>query len=89
VPRFPCSLHKRISLPYRVPRTLTVLSFVALFSAAVIAQEPGPFPPPKTEPPVITPGKNNSDPPSDAIVLFNGQDLSHWQAGDGPAAKWK
>ena len=34
-------------------------------------------------------GKNNSDPPSDAIVLFNGQNLSRWQSADSTAAKWK
>lgn len=33
------------------------------------------------EPPVITPGQNGS-PPSDAIVLFNGQDLTQWQGGE-------
>lgn len=27
--------------------------------------------------------------PSDAIVLFDGKDLSKWQLGDGGAAKWK
>jgi hypothetical protein len=37
------------------------------------------------EPPVVTPGKTNSDPPSDAIVLFDGKDLSAWENGE----KWK
>lgn len=37
------------------------------------------------EPPVVTPGKTNADPPSDAIVLFDGKDLSKWDNGD----KWK
>lgn len=32
----------------------------------------------KPVPPVVTPGKTNSDPPSDAIVLFDGKDLSNW-----------
>ena len=67
----------------------TVFSSVALLSSTAMAQEPGPFPPPKTEPPIVTPGKNNSDPPSDAIVLFNGQNLSRWQSADSTAAKWK
>ncbi|RMF93564.1 MAG: DUF1080 domain-containing protein [Planctomycetota bacterium] len=35
------------------------------------------------EPPVVTPGENNA-PPSDAIVLFDGKDLSAWEGGD----KW-
>jgi hypothetical protein len=66
-----------------------IIAFTALAPILVAAQEPGPFPQPKTEPSIVTPGKNNSDPPSDAIVLFNGQNLSRWQSGDGTAAKWK
>jgi len=39
---------------------------------------------------LVTPGKNNSDAPSDAIVLFDGKDLSQWvSAKDGGAPKWK
>lgn len=37
------------------------------------------------EPPVVTPGKTAADPPSDAIVLFDGKDLSAWDNGE----KWK
>lgn len=40
------------------------------------------------EPPVITPGSNGT-PPSDAIVLFNGKDLSAWKSENGAAANWK
>lgn len=36
------------------------------------------------EPPVVTPGENGS-PPSDAIVLFDGKDLSAWE----PSDTWK
>jgi Domain of Unknown Function (DUF1080) len=36
-----------------------------------------------SEPPVVTPGTNGS-PPSDAVVLFDGKDLSAWEGGD----KW-
>ena len=44
----------------------------------------------KPEPKVITPGKTNADPPSDAIILFNGKDLSSWVDTNGTAtAKWK
>jgi len=67
----------------------TVLSSIAVLASMAMAQEPGPFAPPKTEPSIVTPGKNNSDPPSDAIVLFNGQDLSRWQSADSSAAKWR
>jgi hypothetical protein len=33
------------------------------------------------EPKVVTPGTNSS-PPSDAIILFDGKDLSKWEGGD-------
>ena len=33
-------------------------------------------------PPVVKPGDRNSEPPSDAIVLFNGQDLHQWVRTD-------
>ena len=44
-------------------------------------------------PPVVTPSTPGSQeqpgrPPSDAIVLFDGKDLSPWVAMDGSATKW-
>jgi hypothetical protein len=40
-------------------------------------------------PPVITPGTVDSAPPSDAIVLFDGQNLDEWVSGkDKTPAKW-
>lgn len=33
-------------------------------------------------PPIIQPGETDSAPPSDAILLFNGNDLSNWENGD-------
>jgi hypothetical protein len=49
--------------------------------------------PARPRPPVVTPGAASSEgqpggPPSDAIVLFDGKDLSKWSSGGGPA-KWK
>lgn len=40
------------------------------------------------EPPVIDPGPLGG-PPSDAIVLFDGKDLSKWKGDKGGEAKWK
>jgi hypothetical protein len=37
------------------------------------------------EPEVVTPGPTAADPPSDAVVLFDGKDLSKWKNGD----KWE
>jgi hypothetical protein len=42
----------------------------------------------RPRPAVIQPGSNVGAPPSDAIVLFDGSDLSAWNANDGSAAKW-
>lgn len=36
------------------------------------------------QPPIISPGESNAYPPSDAIVLFDGTDLSEWNGG-----QWK
>jgi hypothetical protein len=38
-------------------------------------------------PPTVTPGLGSA-PPSDAIVLFAGNDLSQWQQADGGPPKW-
>jgi len=35
-----------------------------------------------SEPPVVTPGESGAQPPSDAVVLFNGKDLSNWKNGE-------
>ncbi|MCL5005766.1 MAG: DUF1080 domain-containing protein [Acidobacteria bacterium] len=48
----------------------------------------------RPQPPVITPGTFSTQqtpgkPPSDAIVLFNGKDLSNWQSVKGGPAQWK
>jgi hypothetical protein len=45
-------------------------------------------------PPVIDPGTASTQdspgsPPSDALVLFNGKDLSQWEGTEGQPAKWK
>jgi len=34
------------------------------------------------EPPVVTPGEGCGAPPSDAIILFDGKDLSEWEGGE-------
>src|SRR5947208_1249045 len=39
----------------------------------------------ESEPKIIDPGP----PPSDAIVLYDGKDLSQWQNEKGGDAKWK
>jgi hypothetical protein len=47
--------------------------------------------PERPQPPVVTPGTFSqvAKPPSDAIVLFDGKDLSGWRDKDGKPAPWK
>jgi hypothetical protein len=84
---------KTTLLTLRTVAVISILAFTACLAIAFTsqtAQEPAPFPPPKNEPTVITPGRTNSDPPSDAIVLFDGKDLSRWRSQkDGGGAKWQ
>ena len=42
----------------------------------------------RPRPPVVTPGPGVAAPPSDAIVLFNGKDLSQWAGRGGAPAAW-
>lgn len=52
-----------------------------LFSGTTIAQE---FKSGMewSEPPIVTPGLTNDQPPSDAIVLFDGTDMAAWTGGE-------
>ena len=61
---------------------LTALTFTA---ASGFAAPEGETAPPKVEPRVVDPGP----PPADAIILFDGKDLSQWQSGRmGGSVKW-
>ena len=40
-------------------------------------------------PPLVTPGKLAGEPPSDAVVLFDGTDVSQWTLRDGTPARCK
>ena len=81
---------RRLSL--RTCGRLSSLTLIVSLGAAVVSQamqELSPFPPPKKEPAIVTPGKTSSDPPSDALVLFDGKDSSRWRSmNDGSEAKW-
>jgi hypothetical protein len=66
------------------PTSLTALVFATFASLAVVfGAEEWLNGINWVEPPKVTPGTDNG-PPSDAIVLFGGTDLSQWEGGD----KW-
>ncbi|MCL2710013.1 MAG: DUF1080 domain-containing protein [Planctomycetaceae bacterium] len=61
-------------------RTSIIALFVifTLSAAIMIAQQDWRSGIPWQKPVVVTPGEKPGDPPSDAIILFNGTDLSEW-----------
>ncbi len=70
---------------------LTALSLLLLGSISLSAQSNGD--PKLTEiwepkAPVVTPGKTSADPPSDAIVLFDGRNLNAWYGEKSSPAAW-
>lgn len=75
-------------------KNITLL-FIGLFIAGTVAAQ-NRWKPESTEwyypqPPVVKPGKASAQPPSDAVILFDGKDLLNWQSvgKDGGDAKWK
>jgi hypothetical protein len=63
---------------------LTSIVALAIAGFAPRATAAQPVPEPTVEPRLINPGP----PPSDAIVLFDGTDLSQWVGDNGSPAKW-
>jgi len=73
-------------------KKFSILLILLCFAVNITAQQSR-WKPEHTEywnnqPPVVTPGEG-AKPPSDAIVLFDGKDLSAWQQPDGGEARWK
>jgi len=72
---------------YRLFALATGLSFILACTAQQPEGDPAATEIWEPEPPIVTSG-TGADAPSDAVVLFDGSDLSHWQHDDGSDAKW-
>lgn len=87
-------MRKLAAGPLKVGVAAVVFAAVAMVSAPLFAEQAAKPNPAATEvwspvPRVVTPGKVNADPPSDAIVLFDGKNLDQWvSAQDHSPAKW-
>lgn len=96
---------KAVSTTYTMKRT-NLLLFLSLFSISFVFSQNYPNTPPSVSPmpmkpemteiwepevPVVTPGKNLGDAPSDAIILFDGKNLDQWVSQKDPSkpAPWQ
>src|SRR5258705_709972 len=78
------------SMTFSIGLVLTVAAISGIAGLSQTTSELAPFPAPRNEPPLVTPGPTSSDPPSDAVVLFNGKDMSHWRSAKaGSEVKWQ
>ncbi|MGA7341108.1 MAG: DUF1080 domain-containing protein [Terracidiphilus sp.] len=81
------------SVIHRSLQLLAMASFVSV-TASLFAQQPAQPKPEDTEvwqpvPKIVTPGAKDADPPSDAIVLFDGKNEDEWvSAQDHTPAQW-
>jgi hypothetical protein len=76
------------------PAHLLAPAILLSIAASALSQQPAQTKPQDTEvwqpvPTVVTPGATDAEPPSDAIVLFDGKNLDNWvSAQDHSPAKW-
>lgn len=69
-------------------KILYLLSVFLTMSVSVLAQEKNNFEDWSNKPETVTPSENNL-PPSDAIILFQKNDLDAWQKANGENANWQ
>lgn len=71
-------------------KAVFLLALGGLLTTQTMAQKPEDTEVYSPVPAVVTPGSNVGDAPSDAVVLFNGHDLSNWESVNNPgdSAGW-
>lgn len=69
-------------------RALLILFLLAATPAAAQTLKPEDTEVWKPEPAIVTPGRLPGEAPSDALVLFDGKDLSQWESVRGGPAGW-
>jgi len=72
----------------QLQRLITTCAAIILQISLIAQKDPATTEIWKPEVKVVTPGKTNTDAPSDAIILFNGTTASGWQHANGDEAKW-
>ena len=64
-------------------RSVSIAAALAVCLAATAREQK----PEEPQPRVVTPGRAPGQPPSDAVILFDGKDMSEWALRDGSPAK--
>ena len=83
-------MKQRIALISALLMLATIGTSPAFAQTATSSQTPEATEQWQPVPRIVTPDKQDSAPPSDAIVLFDGHDLSQWEASkDHSPARWK
>jgi hypothetical protein len=72
----------------QLQRVITICAAIFTQIGLIAQKDPATTEVWKPEVKVVTPGKTNTDAPSDAIILFNGTSASGWQHANGDEAKW-
>ena len=93
---FRIKIHQNISkMKMKIVSAILLLCFSSLCINVCAQENKTKLPPEATEvwepePRAVSPGKTNSDPPSDAIVLFGGNSLSAWESEkNGGFPQWE
>lgn len=76
--------------PVNMKYFVSVLFLTMMITAAFSQDKPDPRETEvwQPEPAIVSPGKETTLPPSDAIVLFDGKNLNNWVDAKGKPARW-